>query len=446
MSGSRYTANPSGGVSPGRRPMQPALGLDLMRRVLASDNVRAAWKQVRANQGAAGVDGITIAEFPNIARALWLDMRGALEDGTYRPSPVRRKAIPKPSGGQRLLGIPTVMDRVIQQAISQVLTPLFDPHFSESSFGFRPGRSAHGAIKQIQRYYRAGFHVAVDLDLAKFFDRVNHDILMSAVAKRVTDKALLRLIGLYLRAGVVVDGERRPTREGVPQGGPLSPLLSNIMLDMLDRELEHRGHRFARYADDVLIVVGSERAGERVMSSVTRWLERRLRLEVNVDKSQVSSFRKVTFLGFRLRGRRGTINWSAASLRRFKAEVRRLTNRSWGVSMAYRLHKLATYIRGWMGYFGLADRYRPLPGLDSWLRRRIRMCHWNQWRRIRTRIRKLLELGVPRRWAVRTGMSSKGPWHMSRNHSINKALSDAYLANQGLVSIKDLWFKFAHLR
>jgi RNA-directed DNA polymerase len=333
--------------------MDPALSDDLMERVLAPENLRKAWRQVKANQGAPGVDGMTIEEFPAFARAHWPRIRQALRDETYQPSPVRRTEIPKRHGqGKRLLGSPTVVDRVIQQAIAQVLGPLFDPEFSASSFGFRPGRSAHHAVKQIQRYIKAGFKVAVDMDLAKFFDRVNHDALMARVARKVRDKALLRLIGKYLRAGVLVGESLQPPAEGVPQGSPLSPLLSNVMLDDLDKELERRGHRFARYCDDFLIVVKSQRAGERVKASLTRFLQQHLKLEINESKSRVGPTNACRFLGFTFQGSR--IYWSPEAFQDFRHQLRKLTGRSWGVSMAYRIRKLNEYIRGWIQYFGLS--------------------------------------------------------------------------------------------
>jgi RNA-directed DNA polymerase len=296
----------------------------------------------------------------------------------------------------------------------------------------------------VQRAIRDGYRVAVDLDLERFFDRVEHDVRMVRVSSRVTDKTLLRLVGQYLRAGVQVDGQLQPTRRGVPQGGPLSPILSNIVLDSFDKELEGRGHRFARYADDAVILVRSPRAGQRVMASVTEWLRVHLKLEVNAEKSQVTGTSKISFLGFRFWGAK--ICWSADTVKRLEAEVRRLTNRNWGVSMRRRLRELASYLRGWMAYFGLSSHYRLLPELVTWIRRRTRMCYWVQWRWRPTRFRRLLALGVPRHWAIRTGFSSKGPWHMSRSYAINAALSDAYLAEQGLVSIRDLWIQSAPLR
>ena len=299
--------NPTGGVDARRAVTQPALRDDLLEQVLDPQNMQRAWKQVKANGGAAGVDGMPIEAFPAFVHAHWSTIRQALEDGTYQPAPVRQHGIAKPDGGERLLGIPRILDRVIQQAISQVFTPLFDPDFSASSFGFRSGRSAHGTVKQVHGYIRADYRVCVDVDLARFFDTVDHDGLMAHLAENVSDKRLLQLIGRYLRAGVAVEGTIHPTRAGVPQGSPLSPLLSNVVLDALDKELERRGHRFARYADDAVILVRSRRAGERAMRSITRFLERRLKLKVTRRKSRVVSANEVEFLGFVFR--RGKIRW-----------------------------------------------------------------------------------------------------------------------------------------
>jgi len=301
---------------------------------------------------------------------------------------------------------------VIQQAIAQVLGPIFDPDFSDSSFGFRPGRSAHGALRQVQQFIDEGYRIAVDLDLAKFFDNVQHDVLMARVGRKVRDKRLLSLIGKYLRAGVMVGEQFEATEMGTPQGGPLSPLLANSLLDDLDKELEHRGHRFVRYADDLLILVKSPRAGQRVMASVTRFLTQRLKLKVNESKSRVVKINHCEFLGFTFRGTK--LRWSDRAFEDFRHQLRRLTGRSWGVSMTYRLRKLAQYVQGWMGYFGISDYYRPIPELDQWLRRRIRMCYWKQWRKVRTKVRNLLALGTGKRQAILTAMSSKGYWHLSR--------------------------------
>jgi RNA-directed DNA polymerase len=427
-------------VTTSRRPvMAPALSDDLMEWILAPENLRKAWHQVKANHGAPGVDGMTIEEFPAFAREHWASIRQALRDETYQPSPARRTEIPKRQGkGTRLLGIPTVVDRIIQQAIAQVLGPIFDPEFSASSFGFRPGRSAHHAVKQIQSYIKTGYRVAVDLDLAKFFDRVNHDALMARVARKVRDKALRRLMGKYLRAGVLVGEQLQPTETGVPQGSPLSPLLSNILLDDLDKELERRGHRFARYCDDFLIVVKSQRAGERVKASITRFLQRHLKLEINESKSTVGPTNECTFLGLTFHGTR--IYWSPEAFQDFRHRLRELTGRSWGVSMAYRIRKLNEYIRGWIQYFGLSQYYRSLPELDAWLRRRLRMCLWKQWRYVRTKVRELLKLGTAKKTALLTAWSRKGPWHLSRTLATQTGMTNQWLSESlGLVSIRALW-------
>jgi len=422
-----------------RRVIDPALSEHSMERVLVPENLRRAWHQVKANHGAPGVDGMSIEDFPAFAREHWPSIRQALRDETYQPSPVRRTEIPKRRGkGKRLLGIPTVVDRVIQQAIAQVLGAIFDPEFSVSSFGFRPGHSAHQAVKQIQAYIKAGYRVAVELDLTKFFDRVSHDALMARVARKVRDKALLRLIGKYLRAGVLVGESLQPTKEGVPQGSPLSPLLSNVMLDDLDKELERRGHRFARYCDDFLIVVKSQRAGERVKASLTRFLRQYLKLEINETKSTVGPTNECTFLGFTFHGTR--IYCSPEAFQDFRYRLRKLTGRSWGVSMAYRIHKLNEYIRGWMHYFGLSQYYRPLPELDAWLRRRLRRCLWKRWRYVRTKVRELLKLATARKTAILTALSRKGPWHLSRTLATQTGMTNQWLTETlGLVSIRTLW-------
>lgn len=438
---------------PGRnvaaRAEQPALSMfpmSLMEAVVDGANIETAWKNVKANRGAPGPDGITIAEFPDWFRPRWPTIRQQLLDGTYRPEPVRRKAIDKPDGGQRLLGIPNVIERLIQQAIVQVLTPIFDPHFSESSFGFRPKRSAHGAAKQIRHIIRRGHRFAADIDLSKFFDRVQHDVLMARVARRIDDKLLLRLIGRYLRAGVMVEGVLQPTDVGAPQGGPLSPILSNILLDDLDKELERRGLPFVRYADDFAVFAKSQRAAERIMASVSRYLTDELRLVVNQEKSHVVASEEFEFLGFAFVKSRATINVAAKSVRKFKQRIRELTGRSWGVSMERRLSELRSYVRGWMGYFGLASQLKLFDKLDQWLRRRIRMCYWKQWRRPKRRRQMLIRLGVPRRQAIRHARSRKGYWHMAKTIASGVGLTNAWLAEQGLLSMKTLWAQLAPLR
>lgn len=415
-------------------------GAQLLERILSRSNLNRAWKRVRANQGAAGVDGISIEDFPEFVKHHWIRIKQRLLEGTYRPSVVKRVEIPKRSGGKRPLGIPTVVDRLIQQAILQVLQPIFDPGFSESSFGFRPGRRAHDAVKRVRALIDEGDKWVVDIDLSKFFDTVNHDILMARVARKVKDKRVLRLIGRYLRAGVMVDGRVQSTREGVPQGGPLSPLLANILLDDLDKELEKRVHKFVRYADDFLILVKSKRSAYRVMRSVSRFLKKYLKLEINERKSKVVRAEECKYLGFVFKGKR--IVWSDRSFEDFRHNIRRLTARSWGISMELRLSKLSDYIRGWMNYYALSRYYRPIPELDEWIRRRIRMCYIKQWRRPRTRIRNLLRLGAPKKWVFRVGLSSEGPWALSRKYGTQMALTNEWLKAQGLVSIKELWIAY----
>jgi len=428
---------------------KPALSLfpeSLMEAIVDPDNMQRAWNQVRANRGAPGPDGITLGEFPDWLRPRWPTIRQQLLDGTYRPKPVRRKTIAKPDGGERLLGIPNVLDRLIQQAILQVLTPVFDPEFSESSHGFRPGRSAHGAAKQVQRTIRRGYRFAVDMDLSKFFDRVQHDVLMSRVARKVRDQRLLTLIGRYLRAGILVEGVLQASEEGTPQGGPASPFLANILLDDLDKELERRGLPFVRYADDFVIFTRSRRAAERVFRSVNRYLTRHLRLVVNETKSRIVEADGVEYLGFVFRGRGATINVSEKNLHKFKRRTRELTGRSRGISMERRMSELRSYLRGWMGYFGLAAQLKLFDKLDQWLRRRLRMCYWKRWRHVRTRRRELIRLGVPRRQAIRHARSQKGPWHMAKSIATGVGLTNAWLQTQGLLSLKTLWAQLAPLR
>ena len=439
MSNSRTVSNPAGGAAARRCLMQPALHDHLMEQIVSAHNLRRAWKRVKSNHGAPGSDGMAVEDFAAFAREHWPTIRAQLLEGSYCPQPVRRVMIAKRGGGERPLGIPNVLDRLIQQAIAQILGPMFDAEFSASSFGFRPRRSAHGALRQVQAYVKAGFRVAVDLDLAKFFDNVDHDILMARVARKVRDKSLLALIGAYLRAGAMVGGEFQPSELGTPQGGPLSPLLANILLDDLDRELERRGLHFARYADDLVILVKSQRAGQRVKRSVTAFLARRLKLPVNEGKSKVAPIDQCVFLGFSFRGAK--LRWSTRALEDFKHHVRELTGRSWGVSMPYRFYKLAQYVRGWMGYFGISQYYRPVPELDEWLRRRARMCYWKQWRRARTKVRHLLALGTDLRTAIRTALSRKGYWHLARSLATQVGMTNEWLKQQGLISIRGLWMK-----
>jgi RNA-directed DNA polymerase len=371
------TRMPTGSDVSQRFDLQPAFSNDLFEQVIYPANLQQAWKRVRANKGAAGVDGMSIDDFPAwVKSGAWEQVKAELSSGHYLPQPVRRVEIDKPDGGKRMLGIPTVTDRVIQQAIAQVLSPIFDPTFSENSFGFRPHRNGQQAVKQVQQIIKQKRRIAVDVDLSKFFDRVNHDLLMSLLSRKVKDKRLLKLIARYLRAGFIDNQFFHETRKGVPQGGPLSPLLANIMLDPLDKELEKRGHKFARYADDFIILVKSQRAGERVLCSVTKYRQNRLNLVINNEKSHVVKTSESKFLGFTFRN--GQIQWHPKTLQKFKQRIRELTNRNWGVSMRYQLYKTSQYIAGWINYFGIANCYQLCCDLDQWIRRRVRMAFWRQ--------------------------------------------------------------------
>jgi RNA-directed DNA polymerase len=434
---SQDTKKPTGRVAMRRVMESPDPNDHLLEQVLSRENVQRAWKRVEANKGAPGTDNMSVEDFPEFARQNWGSIRESLLAGTYQPLPVKRVEIPKPTGGTRPLGIPTVVDRLIQQAIYQVLMPIFDPGFSESSYGFRPGRSAQDAVRKVREHIQQGYRIAVDMDLSKFFDTVNHDVLMHRVGRKVRDKRVLRLIGKYLRAGVMVQGRFRKTPKGVPQGGPLSPLLANILLDDLDKELERRKHRFVRYADDFIILVKSQRTGDRVSQGVQRFLERKLKLKVNQEKSRVGSTDKTDFLGFTFRGTK--IRWSDKAFREFKRRVKKLTGRSWFVTMSYRMEKLAQYLRGWMNYFGISEYYRPIPEIDHWLRRRVRMCYWKQWRRFRTRVRNLLKLGTHPGVAIPMCFSRKGPWKCARTLATQTGMTNQWLKDQGLLSVKELW-------
>jgi RNA-directed DNA polymerase len=410
----------------------------LMEEVLRRENLMTAHKRVVQNGGAAGVDGMTVDELMPHCREHWAQIREDLLSDRYTPQPVRRVWIPKPGGGMRALGIPTVLDRLIQQALLQVLQPIFDPTFSEASFGFRPGRSAHQAIERARDHIAAGHRWVVDLDLEQFFDRVNHDVLMSRVARRIRDKRVLRLIRRYLQAGVLEGGLVSPRSEGTPQGGPLSPLLSNILLDELDKELEARGHRFVRYADDCNVYVQSQAAGERVMASLERFLSKRLRLRINREKSAVARPWERSFLGYTVTANHEPrLKVARRSVHRLKAKLRVMFRRGRGQSVARVIRELRPMIRGWMQYFRLADVKVTFELLDEWLRRRLRCILWRQWKRPRTRVRKLLERGLARDRALMSAYNGRGPWWNAGTSHMNAAYPIAVFRRWGLLSFLD---------
>lgn len=409
----------------------------LLEDVLERNNMLEAMYRVIRNKGSYGIDGMKTDELREHVKKTWATVKTKLLEGKYNPSPVRRVEIPKPDGGVRLLGIPTVQDRMIQQAIAQVLSKLYEPTFSESSFGFRPNRGAKNAIKQSETYINQGYKWVVDMDLEKFFDKVNHNILMGKLEKKIKDKRLLKLIRKYLESGVLINGIKVSSEEGTPQGGPLSPLLANIMLDDVDKELEKRGHKFCRYADDCNIYVKSKRAGLRVMDSITRIIENELKLKVNKDKSAVDIVSKRKFLGFSFYFVKGVakIRIHEKSIKRFKEKVKSITNRNRGISMDLRLLKLNDSIKGWINYFGIANAKRKLSELDKWIRRRLRACIWKQWKKIRTRYRNLVKLGIDNWKAWEYANTRKGHWKISGSPILNKSLHNKYLESIGFVSL-----------
>jgi len=421
-----------------RNSESPTRTDSLMEEVCQRDNLWKALTRVRANKGAPGVDGMTVRELRKYLKRHWPKIRDQLLTGTYRPQAVKRVEIPKPDGGVRKLGIPTVLDRFIQQAVQQVLGARWDRTFSEQSYGFRPGRSAHQAVAQAQAYIAEGCGFTVDMDLEKFFDRVNHDILMGRIAKRVEDKRMLKLIRAFLNAGVMENGLVSPSEEGTPQGGPLSPLLSNLLLDDLDKELEQRGLRFVRYADDCNIYVCSRRAGERVMQSITRFLTDKLKLKVNESKSGVARPARRKFLGFSFTGgKQPKRRIAPKTLLRFKKRIRVLTKRNRGVSLEQMVQELRRYLIGWRGYFGFCQTPSVLRNLDSWIRRRLRCFQWKQWKRGKTRFAELRKRGVGKDLAAQTAGSSRGLWHISRSPALSFALPGAYFDSLGLPHLSE---------
>ena len=410
----------------------------LLERMLKKENVLKALNRVEKNKGAPGMDGMTTQELRRHLRENWSEIRAQLKDGKYRPEPVRRKSIPKASGGVRELGIPTTKDRFVQQMVLQMLEPIFEKGFSEFSYGFRPKRSAHQALQQAKSYIQSGNKYVVDIDLEKFFDRVNHDILMNRVAKKVKDRRILKLIRSFLNAGVMIEGCCVRSEEGTPQGGPLSPLLSNIMLDDLDKELEKRGHKFCRYADDCNIYVKSQRAGERVLESVTKFLERKLKLRVNKEKSAADIVSNRTFLGFSIQAKEEPKIWiSPKAKKRFKEKIRKLTSRTWGTSLAAKIRRINEYLNGWLQYFKLVETPSLFREILGWLCRRLRQCLLRQWRKPKTRFRNLVKAGLNKEKARRLAGSSKGTWRLSLTHQLHIAFGKAYWQSQGLLDLQE---------
>jgi len=409
---------------------------ELMEQVVTQDNATAAWLAVKRNAGAPGIDGMTTQQLCDHIRKHWESIRTKLLAGTYVPSPVRRVEIPKPNGGIRLLGIPTVLDRWIQQMLLQMLQAIFDPTFSAHSYGFRPGKSAHDAVRAAQTQIRAGKQWVVDMDITKFFDRVNHDILMNRIGQTIRDKRVLKLIGKYLRAGVMTEGVVQTSEEGTPQGGPLSPLLANIYLDALDRELEKRGLAFSRYADDCNIYVSSQRAAERVLVGITDWVQKYLRLEINATKSGVGRPWERKFLGFRINPE-GKIEAAPQSVERFKIKVRELWRSCQSQTSKELRDNWRAYLRGWWGYYRLAEERRKLFGLEGWIRRHIRCHFWQRWHDWRGRLRKLRQLGLNGR-LLKVAHSSKGAWPIAASPSLHMALSNAVLRRHGFWLPSDL--------
>jgi len=417
-----------------RTTQSPTDSVHLMEIIVDRQNMWRAYRRVLANKGAPGVDGMTVGQLKSFIGRCWPKIKQALLGGTYQPLPVRRKEIPKPNGGIRLLGIPTVVDRLIQQAIAQVLQGIWNPTFSDRSFGFMPGRSAHDALKCAKTYVQEGYRHIVDIDLEKFFDQVNHDKLMSRLATRVNDKRVLKLIRRYLTSGVMIGGLVSPTDRGTPQGGPLSPLLSNSVLDQLDKELEKRGLRFVRYADDCVIYVRSKRAAERVMKSVSHFITRKLRLKVNLEKSAISHPWWRGYLGFSFISRRDNprIRIHSSSIKRMKNRVRQLTGRSGGRSLKQVIHQLNQYLKGWWNYFGKAEVAAGFKSINYWIIRRLRAIVWKQWKNYRTRVRELKKRGIPHLKAVTNGCSRKGAWRMSKVKWVAYALPRAHFISLSL--------------
>lgn len=414
-----------------------------LERILSSENIRLAYKKVVSNKGKPGIDRMTVYEFKQFLKDNWLTIKENIFKGKYKPTAVRRVEIPKPNGGIRLLGIPTVLDRLIQQAIAQELNKIYDEDFSTSSYGFRPNKSAHDAIKQAENYINKGNRWVVDIDLEKFFDKVNHDILMYKLSKKIKDKRVLKLIRAYLTSGVMINGEFNRTVKGTPQGGPLSPILSNIILDDLDKELERRGHKFCRYADDCNIYVKSERAGKRVIESITLFIEKKLKLKINKDKSAVARPWKRKFLGFSFYWARysAKIRVSAQAVNRYKDKVRKITSRSKPFTIEERIRKLNLLNRGWINYFGIANCKGIIKRFEIWIKQRLRMCIWKQWKKVRTRYKNLRKLGYTHNQAFKYANTRKGYWRIANSPILQTTMNNQFFKTVGLYSLSAKYMK-----
>ena len=431
-----------GAQSAGSREVVEQGGADLLEKILSRDNLNRAYKQVRANKGAPGIDGMTIEDALPWLREHRDELLESIRQGKYKPQPVRRKEIPKPDGGVRKLGIPTVIDRIIQQAIAQQLVPIYEPLFSDDSYGYRPNRSAQQAIQKVKWYAEQGYTSAVLVDLSKYFDTLNHELLMNLLRKNIHDKRVIELIKRYLKAGVMENGLLVKTTEGSPQGGPLSPLLANIYLNEYDKEMASRGVPVIRYADDIVVLAKSPRAAQRLLESTQRYLEGKLKLKMNVEKSKVVSvynIRNFKFLGFALgKGRNGVyIRAHAKSLKKAKAKLKELTSRSQGRNVRKVMENVKVYIRGWLGYFGIASMKATMQRWDEWLRRRYRSYIWKQWKKPRTRANSLMQLGIPEWQAWAVSNCRKGYWHMAKNGHVQRAISKERLVQAGYYSILD---------
>jgi group II intron reverse transcriptase/maturase len=424
------------------REAEEADGANLLEKILDRNNLNRAYKRVKANKGAPGIDGMTVEDAPKWLKEHREELLESIRSGKYKPQPVRRKEIPKPDGGVRKLGIPTVVDRIIQQAIAQQLTPIFEPLFSNNSFGYRPGRSAQMAITRVKEYAEQGYTRAVLIDLSKYFDTLNHELLMNLMRKRVHDKRVTELIKKYLKSGVMENGLVIKTREGSPQGGPLSPLLANIYLNEFDQEMARRGVLVIRYADDIVVLAKSERAAQRLLETSQKYLEEKLKLRMNLEKSRVVSvvaIRNFKFLGFALgKGKNGYyVRAHAKSLKKAKQKLKELTSRSQGRNVRVVMQRVKVYIRGWLGYFGIASMKRLMQSWDEWLRRRFRMYIWKQWKKPKTRVQNLMKLGMPKWQAYRNGNTRKGYWAVAGSGILTHTITNKRLAQAGYYSILD---------